>query len=350
MNVSLESNRPILRSQLLFRLSFLSLSAFSDIENLPLKTFILRRPTLNLMIYLFQVVDFLKCICNKVVPKELWGSSGNKETFFRNLAKFIHLYRGEKFTLAQMMMGIKVSCCKWLQVKKSGNRKHVALSDSVKQLELLALFIWWLVTSYLVIVLKTFFYITETGIHRQRVVYYRKPIWKTIQQFGLNTFCGEFFKPLKTAEAENLLRAQSSLGFSLLRFIPKTSTVRPITNMRHRPSSKEPISVQNQLSVNSKLKNLFEVIKFEKERNPEKMGATLFGTDDLYRALKPFASRVRSRLEGKPLYFVHVDVSHCYESILHQKLFDTMKEVLEEEEYLIRRFALLRMSGGKVYR
>ena len=80
------------------------------------------------------------------------------------------------------------------------------------------------------------------------------------------------------------------------------------------------------------------------------MGATLFGTDDLYRALKPFAISVRSRLEGKPLYFVHVDVSHCYESILHQKLFDTMKEVLEEEEYLIRRFALLRMSGGKVYR
>ncbi|PFX33058.1 Telomerase reverse transcriptase [Stylophora pistillata] len=290
-----------------------------------------------------QVVGFLKGICKKVVPKEIWGSPGNKETFFRNLGKFIRLYRAEKFSLAQMMSGIKVSSCKWLQLRKSGSGKRVALSDSVKQLELLAQFMWWLVNSYLMTVLKTFFYITETGIHRQRVFYYRKPIWETIQQFSLRTFCDEFFKPLKTATAENLLRAQNSLGFSLLRFLPKTSTVRPITNMRHCPTSKE-------LSVNSKLKNLFEVVKFEKERNPEKMGTTLFGTDDLYRALKPFSTRSRTRLEGKPLYFVHVDVSHCYESILHQKLFDIMKEVLEEEEYLIRRFALLRMSGGKVYR
>lgn len=296
------------------------------------------------------MVRFLKCICNKVVPKELWGSSENKETFFRNLAKFIRLYQAEKFTLAQMMAGIKVSSCEWLQVKKNEKKKHVPLSDSCKQLDLLSQFIWWFVTNYLMVVLKTFFYITESGIHRQRVFYYRKPIWEKIHQFGLTTFCGKFFKPLKTAEAENLLCRPSSLGFSPLRFIPKTSTVRPITNMRHCPTSKEPIVAQKQQSVNLKLQNLFEVLKFEKERNPKNLGATLFGSDDLYRALKPFVSRVRTRLEGRPLYFVHVDVSHCYESILHQKLFDIMKEVLEEEQYLIRRFALLRMAGGKVYR
>ena len=95
---------------------------------------------------------------------------------------------------------------------------------------------------------------------------------------------------------------------------------------------------------------MFEVLKFEKERNPKSLGSTLFGNDDLYRALKPFVARVRTCLAGRPLYFVHVDVKNCYESILHQKLFDIIKQVLEEEEYLIRRFVLLRMSAGKVYR
>lgn len=248
------------------------------------------------------------------------------------------------------MAGIKVSSCEWLK-EKGSEKKHVPLSDSLKRQQLLAQFIWWFVTKYLMLILKTFFYITESGTHRQRVFFYRKPVWEKIHKFGLNTFCGEFFKPLKTTEAEELLCRQSSLGFSLLRFIPKSSTVRPITNMRYCPAKKDPIiTTQKQQSVNLKLQNLFEVLKFEKEQNPKSLGATLFGADDFYQALKPFVARVRTGLEKGPLYFVHVDVSHCYESILHQKLFDIIKEILQEEEYLIRRFSLLQMSAGKVYR
>ena len=122
--------------------------------------------------------------------------------------------------------------------------------------------------------------------------------------------------------------------------------MRPITNMRHCPVS----NAQKQQSVNRKLQNLFEVLKFEKERNPNSLGATLFGSDDLYKVLKPFAKRIRECSEERPLHFVHVDVSHCYESIPHGKLFEILKEVFEEEEYLIRRFTLLRMSAGKVLR
>ncbi|KAL9972745.1 hypothetical protein ACROYT_G019110 [Oculina patagonica] len=296
-----------------------------------------------------QVVRFVQCICHKVVPKELWGSPENKATFLRNVAKFIRLHRAETFTLGQLTAGIKVSRCEWLN-EKGTEKKHIPLTDSLKQQELLAQFIWWFVTKYLMPVLKAFFYITESGTHRQRVFFYRKAVWKKIHQFGLNTFCGEFFKPLKTTEANKLLRRQSSLGFSLLRFVPKSLTVRPITNMRHCPSKELATPARKQQSVNMKLQNLFEVLKYEKERNPKSLGATLFGADDFYQALKPFVARVRASLEKRPLYFVHVDVSHCYESILHQKLFDIIKEVLQEEEYLIRRFALLRMSAGKVYR
>lgn len=292
---------------------------------------------------------FLECVCHKVVPGELWGSSQNKRTFLHNLAKFVRLHRGEKFSLGQMMVGIKVSSCGWLKLKGSEGR-HVPLTDSLKQQQLLAQFIWWFVTQYLMPILKSFFYITESGTHRQRIFYYRKPVWAKIQQFGVNKFCGKFFKPLKTKEAKSLFCTKSSLGFAALRFIPKSSTVRPITNMRHCPPSKEPTNAQKQQSINRKLQNLFEVLKFEKEQNPKGLGTTLFGSDDLYQVLKPYAERIRNYLEGRPLYFVHVDVSHCYESIPHQKLFDIMKEVLKEEEYLIRRFSLLRMSAEKVYR
>lgn len=170
------------------------------------------------MMKLLQVVRFLECICHKVIPGELWGSPQNKRTFLGNLTEFVRLYRGEKFSLGQMMGGIKVSSCKWLMVKDKA--KHVPLSDSLKQQQLLAQFIWWFITQYITPLLRTFFYITESGMHRQRVFYYRKPVWAKIQQFGIDIFCEEFFKLLKTKEAESRLRSKSSLGFSPLRFVP----------------------------------------------------------------------------------------------------------------------------------
>ena len=137
----------------------------------------------------------------------------------------------------------------------------------------------------------------------------------------------------------------------LLRFLPKNSTVRPITNMKHCQTNKEPSNFQKPQSINKKLENLFEILKFEKGRNPHNsLRTTLFGGDDLYQVLKPFAERVRKSSDGRQLFFVHVDVNHCYESIPHKKLLDIMEKVLDEEEYLIRRFSLLKMSGGKVHR
>lgn len=121
--------------------------------------------------------------------------------------------------------------------------------------------------------------------------------------------------------------------------------------MKHCQTNKEPSNFQKPQSINKKLENLFEILKFEKGRNPHNsLRTTLFGGDDLYQVLKPFAERVRKSSDGRQLFFVHVDVNHCYESIPHKKLLDIMEKVLDEEEYLIRRFSLLKMSGGKVHR
>ena len=167
-------------------------------------------------------MNFLKCVCSKVVPNDLWGSFQNKRTFFKNLAKFVKLHKGEKFSLGQMMTGIKISSCKWLKTEECTG-KRISPSYSLMEQRLLAKFIWWLVTRYLIPLLKGFFYITESGVHRQRVFYYRKPVWEKIQQFGMNIFCNEFFKPLRTKEAEELLHSKSSLGFSPLRYVALTS-------------------------------------------------------------------------------------------------------------------------------
>lgn len=222
------------------------------------------------------------------------------------------------------MVGIKVFSCKWLKDKGSEN-KYILFFGFLKQQEFFVQFFWWFVVKYFMVVFKIFFYIMESGIYCQRVFYYRKLVWRKIYCFGLNVFCGEFFKLLKIKEVEEFFGWLFFLGFFLLRFILKSFIVCFIINMWYCLMIKELINVQKLQLVNWKLQNVFEIFKFEKECNLKSLGFILFGIDDFYRVLKLFVICVCISLEGRFLYFVYVDVKNCYEFILYQKFFDIIK-------------------------
>ena len=247
--------------------------------------------------------------------------------------------------MSQMTQGIKIGTCVWLRSEKTAER-HVPLSESLTQKRYLDKFIWWLVTRYLMVILKSFFYITESGLRRNHIFYYRKPVWKKIHEFGLKSLKGKVLQPLTKEAAMAQLSRGESLGYSFLRFVPKAASVRPIVNMRHREMSKS----GRPISINMKLQNLFEVMKFEKDRNVAPLGSAMLGVDDLYKVLKPFINKRRLHSDGNPLYFVRVDISGCYDSIVQQKLYSIMDNVLEEEEYLLRRFTVMTLQGGSVHR
>lgn len=109
----------------------------------------------------------------------------------------------------------------------------------------------------------------------------------------------------------------------------------------------------------------------------------MFGFDDVYARLKPFAmahrgsaaaqstfaslgvrhceccfqslfpvslhppSSLPSTLqEDKTLYMASVDVEDCFNSIKHDKLFEVVGGLLSEDEYGVRRFGTVHTAGG----
>lgn len=52
----------------------------------------------------------------------------------------------------------------------------------------LAAFLGWLLDSYVVGLLRGFFYVTETTFQKHRLLYYRKSVWAELQGLGLR--CG----------------------------------------------------------------------------------------------------------------------------------------------------------------
>ncbi|KAL3832037.1 hypothetical protein ACJMK2_023717, partial [Sinanodonta woodiana] len=88
------------------------------------------------------------------------------------------------------------------------------------------------------------------------------------------------------------------------------------------------------------------------EEQPSIIGAAKFGTDDIYTAWQAFADRQKQNGSRK-LYFVKTDISNCYDTILAKKLFNIIREILEQadvEEYIVRRYGSVYIAGSKLKR
>jgi len=106
-------------------------------------------------------------------------------------------------------------------------------TDASKRRELLAEFIYWLFDSFLIPLLRAHFYITETGVDRNRIFYFRHDVWKILSEPALTNLKASMFREMKGDQALQVLGARS-LGFVQVRLLPKDAGVRPLMNLRRR--------------------------------------------------------------------------------------------------------------------
>ncbi len=257
----------------------------------------------------------------------------------------------------------------------------------------------WLFESFVAGTIRAHFYVTESGVHKNRLFYFRKPIWRQLRALALDAAKLKTFRSVPEAEAREIL-AHGELGYSKLRLLPKPKTMRYIVNMGRKQtlgslkeksnwlvkalksfrerekeggregggllliSRKHPRShslshtpmTQSRagLSINQHLQNLFHVLTFERTRQPETMGASVFGMSDVYPKFKPFVLLMRgSARDGPvqtsaPVYFVSVDVKNCFDTIRQQKLYEVVQKTLHEDEYVVQRYADVHITNGKV--
>ena len=98
-------------------------------------------------------------------------------------------------------------------------------------------------------------------------------------------------------------------------------------------------------SINTKMKNLFQVISYEiKSRNL--LNCSVLGLEDIYNALIPFRKAWHTNHHKKPLYFASLDLQGCFDNINQEKLLSTMKSVFSTDEYLLRRYIQILTSHG----
>uniref|UniRef100_A0A8C0GSQ2 Telomerase reverse transcriptase n=1 Tax=Chelonoidis abingdonii TaxID=106734 RepID=A0A8C0GSQ2_CHEAB len=298
----------------------------------------------------WQVYVFVRECLDLVVPAELWGSSHNKCRFLKNVKTFISLGKFARFSLQELMWKMRVNDCTWL-------RDHFvpALEHHYRE-EILAKFLYWLMDTYIVQLLRSFFYITETMFQKNMLFFYRKLIWSKLQNIGMrNHFAKVHLRALSAEEIEKVQQKKCIPMASKLRFIPKPNGLRPIVKVNTVFGAKTLNRKSRDKKVhyfNTQLKNLFSVLNYERTENTRLLGSSVFGKDDIYKIWRKFVSEVLESNDKIPrFYYVKVCFHYFFPSIIETDLVEIIKK---RTVYCIRRYAVIKitMSGQirKYYR
>ncbi|NXB53198.1 TERT transcriptase, partial [Leucopsar rothschildi] len=305
----------------------------------------------------WQVYMFVRDCLEKVIPAELWGSYHNKRRFLKNVKMFISRGRFAKVSLQELMWRMRVNDCMWLRLGKGDY--FVPADEHCFREELLAKFLYWLMGTYVVELLRSFFYITETMFQKNMLFYYRKFIWAKLHNIGIrNHFVKVQLRPLSSEDMETIRQKKFVPMASKLRFIPKPNGLRPIVKVDGvvEPQALSKESREKKMShYNTQLKNLFSALNYERTINTSFIGSSVFGKDDIYKTWKQFVIKIlESGGEIPHFYCVKADLSRAFDTIPHNKLVEVISRVLKPEKrtvYCIRRYAVIMITpSGKARR
>ena len=299
---------------------------------------------------LASVSAFCRAVIRNVFPPDTFDADScggdSFATIMRAVDSFICLRRYETFGLHDVMQGIKVKDIDWLKPHGVARHSSMCRSDFATRKDMLSELLYYMFDSYLIPLIRSHFHVTESGVHRNQLFYFRHDVWKTMSEPALTSLKLDMFEECSAAEIKGAM-AQRALGVSKVRLLPKDQGMRPIINLRRRVQRQEHGGVVLGRSINSILTPAFSILNYEKARQPELLGSALFSVDDMFTRLQAFRSVLSTRgRRTTPLYFAKVDVKSCFDTIPQKRLLKMAESILSANEYHLTRYARAKLLGG----
>ncbi|KAG9689750.1 hypothetical protein KCU95_g13462, partial [Aureobasidium melanogenum] len=296
-----------------------------------------------------QVSAFCRSVIAKVFPGRLWGEGedgiANKAHIMYQVDRFVRLGRYESLMLHEVAQGIKISNITWLRPPKEPIGSKMSASDFAKRKELFAELLYYLFDSFLIPLISNNFYVTESSAFRNRLLYFRHDVWRKLSEPALSSLRTSMFEEVSQRRVKKTL-SNMSIGTGRVRLLPKESGLRPIINLKRRVMSKRNGRLVLGKSVNKILTPAFHVLNLEKSITPERLGSSMFSSDEIYQRLHRFRNQLQETGKAnKPLYFAKVDVQSCFDSIPQKPLLRLLNALISAEGYTITRYAQAKALG-----
>ncbi len=272
------------------------------------------------------VCKFVMACLRRLVPAVVWGSNDNLALTAQMVDALVCARRYEEFDVDAWTDRWHTSACVWLPHHKTA---------AIQRRRMVRAWLHWLVADVMIPLVRNHFYVTESALYRNKLFYFRKPLWRKIAK---TVQLGDMYRPVDEVEAQELLGNRFGLPCARLRFVPKASGMRPIVNLSAQDAGFD--------STNQLLRPIYEALRWELLQGGGKahlLGASVFNLNDAYHKLLPFILRWRAN-PNQLLYFVSVDVKQSFDSVNQRKLcdilFDERERIFSHERYVLQRYAV----------
>ncbi|WVR08145.1 hypothetical protein IAU60_005191 [Kwoniella sp. DSM 27419] len=297
-----------------------------------------------------QVCRFVDLVIRQLLPVTMMGSQHNSDILLSHVRRFVKAKQYETVTLHAVIQGIQVLDIPWLDITSSG---HITATDAHKRVRLAQQFFRWVFDGFLIPLLRNTFYITETATTRYETVYYTHDDWQRTTEPYFTELSRKLLVKLDINQA--FFARQGDLGVSAVRFIPKPSGFRPIVNLGRKIKRSSVYGISTNgihsggMSANQILKNVHQVLTLEKERHKGKLGASLFGTNEIFAPLQALKTDLLRKYDKIPhLYFVKMDIKAAFDTIKQDKMLDIVSTMMDKNhDYCIMLYCLLLPPASK---
>ena len=192
------------------------------------------------------------------------------------------------------MHGIKLNEVNWLY---SNQKNHHVPLDHYKAKHLFHEFIVWVINGFIIPLIKSNFYATETGSHKNLIIYFRHKVWTRLNAPLYRSLTNSIYEEIELKHTDT-----SSFGVSNMRLLPKSLGLRPIVNL-----SKKTLGINGKkASTNQLLKPVFEALNFEVEKNEGLKGYSVSSKKDIHAALKKFKLHLTDSFNEEKRYYFYI--------------------------------------------
>ncbi|KAF3209846.1 hypothetical protein TWF106_010865 [Orbilia oligospora] len=254
--------------------------------------------------------------------------------------------------LATMPFKTQLTDFTWLHQKEPNANGRIRLdaADTKYCTSLFAEFIYYLFDSLVIPLIRAHFYVTESTTDKNRTCYFRHDVWRKLTTPHVNKMISVMFTDITSQRARAIMQRRAA-KFSTVRLLPKVTGVRVLSNLKRRPMEVDPKTGLRTLgrSINQILKPNHAALTFEKNRQPQAVGASLFSMNEVLRKITEFKDRLVSQgaFGKQKLYFVKVDVTSAFDTIPQQRLLEVIEQLYMENTYKIRRQGRVALGSGR---
>ncbi|QFZ30103.1 putative telomerase reverse transcriptase [Clavispora lusitaniae] len=282
-----------------------------------------------------DVLRFTFSVTDLIFPKAMFGCKYNMNVIRERVRKTLRAQRLEAIEQRSLMLHLKLNTITWLGKKRTID----SIQDKKCREEMLSKFLKWYFNSFLVLLIKSFWYVTDVISDSTQsglaCAFFPHRTWNRLSGEWLNSYISRYLHEVSGQD-------HSKYNHGILRLIPKKNDFRPLcTPWQSRTSSEN----ERQAYDRDIIRPVRDILREQQKKIDANKAFRCFSVRDICRHISEFKRTLSELHDGHipPLFGIKFDMKHCYDNLNQAKIIECIENLFSAEEeqeiYYVRTYS-----------